>query len=667
MVQSTVANSILGTLQGIAAAPGKLASTRAQELQNQSNEYLLNQQAQIDLVTDIEQANDYRIKPTDASGALFQYDMKRIYEERPDLALKIFNSDKRFNVATDENGRKFETEISRFVTNEDGSISAVVRRTDGREVPLTENRSAAGDDVVVKLTPEDFNKMGSNILGSMVARGGGNNAATFFRDAAGLTNALVRDQLANQAASSEMANDPAAMSQFYAVVNRASDEELRQIATDLGVDVPAIQAVAEEQIAQAGVDTPEEDTAPAPAPTTQGAGWSIDSVDRSTKAGKLIAQSEGVGRKPSRRAKLPSRAVAAERLAAYRSELEEDIAAIEKRRANLKRPLRVAPENDTLLKKRAELEQIDAYLNRDQQAETTAPSAPRTAGAQPALESAVEPPPVPVFDRNSVISAIQEGTAQPTQQQYDAMAKYLQDKGVRTAQDLRKLPDADAHMAVWLAASRQPGSVSDRLNVASQMLNYIQTGSIATTPSQAATSSARYGELQLSRERFRNELGDAYDEQVNAALEDFSELQGLIVDDSGSFFLDSANSGPASIKLNEIWNKYKLSDVEGPQRLAYAQIAMESLLTHMLAKSNSSSPGLFEVAKKLDNWRNSDGQIRIGRNAVAGLVRETEDGFEFIDPTGGNLNFTIRKGAIRRTYGDDVFAEIQALARANQS
>lgn len=684
MVQSTVANSIVGTLRGIAAAPGKLASTRAQEQQNEASQRGLDLLQDTDLIAEVEQAGDYRINPTDTSGSLFQYDMKRLYKDRPDLALRIFNSDPRFNIATDEKGRRFQTEITRFVDNEDGSISALVRRTDGREAPLTRNRTAQGDDIVEKISLDDFNKIGSSIAGSMVARGAGNNAATFLRDAASLTDAMLNAAVADSAANSDMANDPAAMSEFYAMVNRASPEELKAIAADLNIDVPAVQAQAEATIAQqtqgqsdggADVDMSVADDQfygdDQPQATQQAAApWSIDSVNRDTRSGRLIAQAEGltsgvVGGQVLRKQEDPLAS-----LEKYKQELEKRISTTEANRATLKTPPNIPPEKDRLLKDKAELEQINSYMNRD----SVPPQAPPAAAEQRQtpvvaadLESNIEPPSQSVFDRQGLIQTIRERTAEPTEAQVEAMSRYLQSKGVSGAQDLSKLPSKDAHMAVWIAASRQPGNVSDRLTVAQNMLNYIQTGNLSVDPAQAANVRARQSENLLARDKYITELETSYNTDVGAAAELLFNVREALINEDGEFELTADNEASATNEVNNVWTLYTNSLEGSPKRAAYANIAMEAVLSHMLAKSNSSNPGLFEVAKTLDNWKNSDGQLRIGKNAIAGLVRETPDGFEFVNPSreGSKLNFTIPRGAIKRVYGDDVFSAIQELARAN--
>lgn len=684
MVRSTVADSIIGTLQGIAAAPRNLASTRAQEQQNEVNQRGLDLLQDTDLIAEIEQAGDYRINPTDTSGALFQYDMMSLYKARPDLALRIFNSDPRFNVATDEKGRRFQTEITRFVDNEDGSISALVRRTDGREAPLTRNRTAQGDDIVEKISLEDFNKIGSSITGSMVARGAGNNAATFLRDAASYTSAMLANAAADKAANSDMADDPAAMSRFYAMINRASPEELKAIAADLNIDVPAVQAQAEAAIAQqtqgqsdggADVDMSVADDqfygSDQPQATQQAAApWGIDSVNRDTRSGRLIAQAEGltsgvVGGQVLRKEKDPLTS-----LEEYKQELEKRIAATEAARASANTPLDIPPEKDRLLKDKAELEQINSYMNRDSVPTQTQPAAaeqnqPPVVAAD--LESNIEPPSQAVFDRQGLIQTIRERTAEPTEAQVEAMSRYLQEKGVGTAQDLSNLPIKDAHMAVWVAASRQPGSVSDKLAVAQNLLNYINTGSLSVDPAQAANVRARQSENRLARDKYITELQTAYNTDVGEAADLLFKVREALINENGDFELTSDNEAAAANEVNNVWTLYTNSLEGSPKRAAYANIAMEAVLTHMLAKSNSASPGLFEVAQKLDNWKNSDGQLRIGKNAIAGLVRETPDGFEFVNPSreGSKLNFTIRKGAIKRMYGDDVFSAIQELARAN--
>jgi len=670
MVQSTVARSILGTLSGIRDAPQALARTRGQELVNQQATNQLNAQSYKDLAAEVEQAGNYRVSPTSTDGALFQYDIGKLYRERPELALKVFNSDPRFNVATDEKGRRIQTEISRFVTNEDGSISAVVTRPDGREVPLTENRTAQGDDVVVKLAPEDFNKIGTNIFGSIIAKGGGDNASTYLRDMGALTDTIVREQAVNTVAEAPEYDDPALRSNMYAILNKASGDELNQIASDLGVDVPAISA----QTQQA-----EEPAAEPAAEPEKGSTRLIRRfMDQSSRLVDL--ESDDINRRDAQRKQQLSRALDGTRtqLENQREKLLSEISDLES--GDLKADqirigydgrrsrTRSSDPDKSIAARQAEIAEIDALLN---------PDAAPTAGEDTVLtigdlESKTPPPPVPITSRESIISAIQNNLAEPTQEQYDVMAKYLQDKNVTSVEDLSKIPSKDAHMAVWLASSRQPGSVSDKLAVASQMFNYINTGDLGTSPTDLANVRLRAAEYNRSITRDNLANLAAQDTALDAALGDLDEVRELLTtqeDSEGNKIVTSgelvAPGADATRKVVSIFDKLANYTEGGPNKAAYRKVAMEALLTHMLAAANSKKPGFFELADRIDKFFNDKGQLRVGNNAIAGLLREEEDGFVFRDPSGGDLNFTIGKQAFRATYGDQVFAQIEEIAKIN--
>jgi hypothetical protein len=666
MVQSTVARSILGTLSGVLDAPQNLARTRGQELVNQQAANQLNAQSYKDLAAEVEQAGNYRVNPTDTSGALFQYDVGKLYEDRPELALRVFNSDPRFNVATDENGRRIQTEISRFITNEDGSISAVVTRPDGREVPLTENRTAQGDDVVVKLSPEDFNKIGTNIFGSIIAKGGGDNASTYLRDMGALTDTLVREQAVNTVAEDPQFDDPALRSNMYAILNKASGEDLNQIASELGIDVPAITAQTQ-QVEE---------------PAAEPAEGSTRLIKRFMDQSNRLVDLEGddSNRRDAQRKQQLSRALEGTRtqLEKQREKLLSEISDLES--GDLKpdeirigtdgrrsRTRSSDPERSIAMRQ-AEIAEIDALLNPD-----AAPMAGEdTVLTIGELESKTPPPPVPITSRESIISAIQNNLAEPTQEQYDVMAKYLQDKNVTSVEDLSKIPSKDAHMAVWLASSRQPGSVSDKLAVASQMFNYINTGDLGTSPTELSNVRLRAAEYNRSVSRDTIDSLAAQDEAFNTAVGDLDKVRELLttqVDRDGNRIATSgelvAPGSEATRTVASIFDKLANYAEGGPNKAAYRKVAMEALLTHMLASANSKKPGFFEFSDRIDKFFNDKGQLRIGNNAIAGLIREEEDGFVFRDPSGGDLNFTIGKQAFRDTYGNQVFSQIEEIARIN--
>lgn len=237
MVRSTVAGTISGAADRLLGSSNYLARNDTRQLQNAAIRQQMSREGDLALMDDVETLGDYRIDPTSTQGQLFQYDFIKLYEENPDVALRALNSDPRFNEATDERGRRIETKVSGVLKNEDGSYSLTVTRPDGREVPVTEGRSAQGNDVVAKFSPEDFQKIGSKRLSRIR---GADGAATFYRDMGLLTDEMVANQALDVVG--DTVDDPAERSSLAALISTADSKNLRAIAADLGVDVGAVEA-----------------------------------------------------------------------------------------------------------------------------------------------------------------------------------------------------------------------------------------------------------------------------------------------------------------------------------------------------------------------------------------------------------------------------------------
>lgn len=237
MVRSTVASTISGAADKLLGSSNYLARNDTRQLQNAAIRQQMSREGDLALMDDVETLGDYRIDPTSTEGQLFQYDFIKLYEDNPDVALRALNSDPRFNEATDERGRRIETKVSGVLKNEDGSYSLTVTRPDGREVPVTEGRSAQGDDVVAKFSPEDFQKIGSKRLSRIR---GADGAATFYRDMGLLTDEMVANQAMDVVG--DTVDDPAERSSLAALISTADSNNLRAIAADLGVDVGAVEA-----------------------------------------------------------------------------------------------------------------------------------------------------------------------------------------------------------------------------------------------------------------------------------------------------------------------------------------------------------------------------------------------------------------------------------------
>jgi len=688
-VRSTVGDSL-------AALGNDLLNYRSQMQRTRANEITLNEaQRQTDrrdeqeLMAVIEQAGNYRIDPTDTSGALFQYDFGRIAEERPDIAKRILNADPRFNIAVDERGRKIQTEVDSFVKNDDGTYSVLIKRPDGRRAPITENRTAAGNDVVAKFTAEDFNRIGSNYLGAIVAKGAGENASTFLRDAGQLTDAYLRGATLDNAANSPLANDPGALSQFWGVVNRADSAALEQIASEFGVDVAGLKEKAQQQT----------QAAPAPAPEP------ANEQNTPSVRGPISARN----RQPMTDEQRANSSQRLDRLARNRERQRQRLLDnIENAQAALDRALdsrgvasasgqRSAPQyRQKLEAARKALEDFDARVARmgggpaiaepDQQAapQATPPTAaPATAAedTSPLPESGVTPP-VSLNTRDQVLKALQEQLAEPSDEQFQQMSRYLQSKGVQRASDLRRLPTREAHMAAWLMASRQSGTTKDRVDLANKLLNYVDTGSQEVNRPAMDYQNERLRQFERQAARQAADSALAWEKYAADRIQGDTKLVTDIMDkyvspivagaiDENGNYTTPTNDATLALKqlVSEIAALEKRPGAENNPGLSVRrQLMPVALISHLRGVVGGASPGMFDIGDKIDNWFNRNGTPNVGNEAPFLFLSPDGNGVYFKHPTKGReYDFTLSRQRLSEIYGEEIEGYLLTLAQANSA
>lgn len=670
-VRSTVGDSLANLGNELFNYRSQMQRTRANDLALNEAQRQTGRRAEQELMAILEQAGDYRISPTDTSGALFQYDFGRIAEERPDIAKRVLNADPRFNVAIDERGRKIQTEVDSFVKNDDGSYSVLIKRPDGRRAPITENRTAAGNDVVAKFTAEDFNRIGSNYLGSIVAMGAGENASTFLRDAGQLTDAFLRGATLETAASSQLAEDPAALSQFWAVVNRADSAALEQIASEFGVDVAGLKEKAQQQTQAAPAPAPEpaneQNTPSVRGPTTVRNRQPMTDEERE-KSGRRIA---GL------------RARREQRLAQLQDEYDRI------KDTNTTNNPRLAARIE---RKRQELEEYQARVDSmggapavaepGQQADPQAPTPPATAAedTSPLPESGVTPP-VSLNTRDQVLKALQDQLAEPSDEQIQQMSRYLQSKGVQRASDLRRLPTREAHMAAWLMASRQSGTTKDRVDLANKLLNYVDTGSQEVNRPSLDYQNERLRQFEEQGARQASDSALAWRKWMQSLVDtEASEIDALfdnegatilagVVDEDGKYTTPTPEATQALKLLVEETNRMP----KGSQKRKARETAIPSfLLTHLRGFTSGRSPGFFDIGDKIDNWFNPDGTPVVGNEAnYLRLERDSAGkvtGYRFVHPSGRpEYDFTVSIQALQSQYAPEVMAYLLELGKANEA
>ena len=665
-VQSTVGSSIVNMVTGLGRSGQQLAATRAQEMNNEAGYQKLDRKASLDLMDEIEGAGNYRIDPTSTDGQLFKYDFARIAKERPDLAKKILNRDPRFNRATDESGRVIETQIDSFQEHEDGSFSVIVTRPDGKKAPVTNNRTAQDDDVVARISPEEFGRYGSDIMTSIR---GADGASTYMRDGALISQGMI-SQASKEAAAEKHADDPAALSQLTAIINSATGEDLDEIATDLGIDPVGIRA----EVEQNSQNSPQKQSAAAEEPvdySAQAAGFEMDDAETATETGALIAQLAKSPRKSSRNAN-PRAAASANRQtsgAQTQKKLEKRKAALEvglanREKINASRAAKNQPPMDWTRGGKEDADKLQKELDLIN----------RFTGAEPVetndMTEAGITPPVPLRTEEDVKGAILEGLEDPSDELAQKVASLMKKKGITKPADLSRLPSQEANMAVWLMSSRMPGTVDAKLKVANELFNYVNTGSMATTADMKKKT-------DLAVAKFQNELSEQYKDEIETLGVAFEKaVDSLGVVQAGTIDEDNEAMEPtkeATIELGKIWTL--VGGLKGLRTSATAAaqrgVATEAFMYHLQGVIASDVKGWTDLSAMWDDFFNDDGKFKAGNNALSQLIRVQKDGSG--EPTGlifsngkrGSNDYAVTLSKLREYYAGDLLDQIVKLAVKN--
>jgi hypothetical protein len=667
-VQSTVGSSIVNMVTGLGRSGQQLAATRAQEINNEAGYQTLDRKASLDLMDEIEGAGNYRIDPTSTEGQLFKYDFARIAKERPDLAKKILNRDSRFNRATDEKGRVIETQIDSFQENADGSFSVIVTRPDGKKAPVTNNRTAQDDDVVARISPEEFGRYGSDIMTSIR---GADGASTYMRDGALISQGMI-SQASKEAAAEKHADDPAALSQLTAIINSATGEDLDEIATDLGIDPVGIRA----EVEQNSQNSPQKQSAAAEEPVdyfAQAAGFEMDDAETATETGALIAQLAKPPRKPTRNANafddLASSANRQTPGAETQKKLEKRQAALEvglanREKINASRAAKTQPPMDWTRGGKEDADKLQKELDLIN----------RFTGAEPVetndMTEAGITPPVPLRTEEDVKGAILEGLEDPSDELAQKVASLMKKKGITKPADLSRLPSQEANMAVWLMSSRMPGTVEAKLKVANELFNYVNTGSMATTADMKKKT-------DLAVVKFQNELSEQYKDEIETLGVAFEKaVDSLGVVQAGTIDEDNEAMEPtkeATIELGKIWAIVgNLKTQPGSKKgTAYGRVATEAFMYHLQGVIASDVKGWTDLSAMWDDFFNDDGKFKAGNNALSQLIRVQKDGsgeptgLIFSNGKGGSNDYAVTLTKLREYYAGDLLDEIVSLAVKN--
>jgi len=340
-----------------------------------------------------------------------------------------------------------------------GGYAVTVLNADGSDGVITEDGSSEPNSTTVNFEPGQLSRLAAAEFGMNVIT----NTSVF--DAVGTVNQTnkfeadykrqsILDQIAALREQRDVLNSlpPGGLKRGakFAVANaespEAAAEVIAQIKIDSGNAQPATASTAPQDGAPAQTDTqaPAQTDTQAPTATTP---WSMDSVDRTTKSGQLIATIEGSVKNPNRRwsNKGPSQT---EKLMARKAELQKNI-----EQPQVNPNPRSAGRNTTstkqaaeLMADKAELAQINAYIDKDKPALFTSPETDSIATATEGKTG------------DEILKAVDNGEIQISKDEQLKIAQALKDNEIKELKDMLRLnarEQAVARVAI-LASEKNP-------------------------------------------------------------------------------------------------------------------------------------------------------------------------------------------------------------------
>ena len=608
MVQSTVGKSFLGMLDILVSGPTTQQRVAAgQELAK--NQVIMANTAARNLQADLNAAGDY-VTFSGGDGALADVDTARLFSERKDLIVNALNLDPRYNMATDEKGNRIQTQVSDVIQNSDGSFSAIVTRPDGRQAPLTENRTAQDDDVVVKMDFDDFDSIITNRINSGIGRGALENTASYMRYQGKANKVMLQDALLDRGAET-LSDDNAAMAQFFGLVNTSDEKTLRTMAADMGIDVSKIeQEVADEIAAKQRAQNPE----PKRYSITPARGNKILKIQEQIEAERAKLGTSGGNRAAANIGRLKKQ-LNQEQDDLYKN--HPDYIALKEEARGL-----IGVQTKEARARKKEIETKLLQETRDGIIASVQDSDKVLANLKG------QPDPVPL-NAEQLRAAIEDGTTEVTPDQITSMRQYLQDKNVRSVDDIRKLPTAEQLQVALVASATQSGTNGERAEYFQQTINQLQRGARDYTLGQQiddemagdsnAISAGRLRQsgldYRLKLAKFRKELRD---EAGSAGIEASKLSEGVIqsiIDKDGNF-VTGEDFNKTQAQMNRLVNVAANFDPADARGSAYRKAAINALIPYMVAlaekEGSGSSLNPLNWPTKVMNWWRDDSEFIVG-------------------------------------------------------
>jgi hypothetical protein len=408
-----------------------------------------------------------------------------------------------------------------------GGYAITVTNADGSKGAVTEDGSSEPTSTVVRFAPGQLGRLANTQFQREVATNTSKFDPNVMRNNLNVIDADSRQQALNDQERDFLADkqyekqvvDAAKQTGNVGLVRGVESaiadggpEVVDMIGRDLGVARPQPTVTADpaqvDDSAPAQTDT-QAPTAPAP--------WSMDSVDRNTTSGGLIASLEGVAKNRTANPRLRKAITPAgqtEKLMAYKAELEKNISTAEKLRANSPN-FKVDPKQDGLPKKKAELAQINAYLDKDK---------PNLFAQEPATEAIATQ--TAGKTTKEIAQGINDGTIKVDRPTVQRVAQELQAAGIKEIRDLKRLTAKDAAIArAAIIASTDNPTIAARMT--QEMVNIFDNleGSPSMTrkdeltlQNSAADRAYRYKSLRNDMAKTTRSWNDAANTQAADVL-----------------------------------------------------------------------------------------------------------------------------------------------------
>jgi len=265
-------------------------------------------------------------------------------------------------------------------------------------------------------------------------------------------------------------------------------------------------------------------------------------------------------------------------------------------------------------------------------------------------ENPIDPPDITLTRENMIAKITEEGWT-PTDNQRSQMSEFLQNAGVQSLQDLRKIPEREAVLAAAiLATSDRTATVAQQQELLQKTFNLIERGAMDYSlgdqiddVGNAGTLRQRINEFNAAETKEYNDINLAVGEELEA----LTMTAGAKGDDAVRWYDVEMTAPTRSIYRN-------FERTTGATKLAYGRAAAEAMGIMLKKYSSEKDPGLFSLENIKNIWR-SDSPVDYTIDDISDRIVINPDGktFGFIDPLdrAGIVEGEIPLAVVRTLFG----------------